>query len=188
MSPGNLVSRLSRIATGDSFLVEHQLPLDALRVAASGIPIGSGTAPTSVVKGVSFANSETAILNILIPQDYAENKDELAVRLVSVASADATETTVYSFTTTQTIFRDGAVVDSAARAAVTGATLVGSGPNVHEDVLDLSGSGFKPGDVVQLVLSAAISGGESIVAGLGLIYGSTLRAYNDDDNERAMGS
>lgn len=185
-SPDNFVKNLRQIVTGDHFMAERAIPLDAVRVAASGAPIGTGSAPTSVTKGISFDDGETALLTFAIPQDYAENKDKCFLRLHEVPSADAADTTDLGITTAQSIFRAGAAVDATASSAVAESATSSSGALVRENVLDISGRGYKPGDIVQLTLDANNSSTtELILLGIDLLYGSVVRAYNDDDADRA---
>lgn len=207
MNEANFIKRVSSFITGDSFLTERPLPL-AVVTNTSGLAIGtsvtatvdvSGTAtaepvvftvvgPTPVAGGISFDDGEQALLTFLIPQDYDEAGDRLALRLVETPSADAADTTDLGITSAQSLWRAGAAVDTTAVAAVAEDATSSSGALTRENILDLSGRGFKPGDVVQLTLDANNSSTtEIILNGIGLIYGSTLRAYNDDDNNRALG-
>lgn len=207
MNEANFVSRVSSFITGDSFLAERTLPLAVVR-ATSGLPLGSvasatvnaastSTAeavsltrvtPSLVADGISFDDGETALLQFVIPQDYDEAGDRIALRLIETPSADASHTTDLGITTAQSIFRAGAAEDTTASTAVAEDATASTGQLTRENILDISGRGFKPGDVVQLTLDANNSGTtEIILNGIGLIYGSTLRAYNDDDNNRDLG-
>lgn len=207
MNEANLVSRISQLVTGDSYLTERPLPLSVVR-SASGLPLGtavsatvdaSSTAtdeavlftfdgPQPVASGISFDDGETALLTILIPQDYDEVGDRAALRLIEVPSASAADTTDLGITSAQTIFRAGAAADSTAATAVAEDATSSVGALVRENILDISGRGFKAGDVVQFTLDGNNSGTtEIILTGIGLIYGSTIRGFNDDDNERSLG-
>ncbi len=186
----NIVQRLNDIVTGDRYLAERELDiLAAVRVAASGIPVGAATAPTATTAGISFANGETALLHFDVPQDYAENKDQIALRLHVVPSADAADTTDIGITTAQSIYRAGAAVDATVSDAVAEDATASTGALVREVVLDISGRGYKPGDHVILTLDVNGSGAtELVLVGADLIYGSVLAAYNRDDRERVLGS
>jgi len=178
MNEANFVSRVESFITGDYFLAEREIPLSAFRTTA-----------TAVTNGISFANGEVANLHLVIPQDFAEDAGKVALRLNVVPSADTADTTDIGVASAQTIFRAGAAADAAAAAAVAEDAVASSGALVREVVLDLSGRGFEPGDVVQLTVD--VNGGgatELILTGAALIYGSTFRAYNDDDNGRDLGA
>jgi len=185
-SPDNFCNRAREIVTGDFFMAERSMPLDAVRVAASGIPIGSGTAPTSVTRGISFDNAETALLTFAIPQDYAETNDKCFLRLREMPSANTGFTTDLGITTDQIIFRAGATENATASTAVAEPATSSAGRLVRENVLNISGRGYKAGDTVQLTLDGNNSSvTEIILLGIDLLYGSTFRAGNDDDNNRA---
>lgn len=185
-SPDNFLHRVREIITGDFFMAERSLPLDAVRVAASGIPIGAASAPTSVTTGVSFDDGDTALLTFTVPQDYAESDDKMFLRLHEVPSAAAADTTDLGITTAMSIWRAGAAVDATASTAVAEDATSSASALKRENVLDISGRGFKAGDVVQLTLDANNSSTtELILLGIDLLYGSSFRAYNDDDNDRA---
>lgn len=192
MNEGNLVSRLNNLATGDSYLKEMNIPLSAVRQTAAGLTLGpdGGTAatvvvPTMVVGGISFDDGETALLRFLIPQDYAENIDKIALRLVETPSASAADTTDLGITTAQTIYRAGVAPITTASTAKAEVATSSSGALTRENVLNISGRGYKPGDVVELTLDGNNSSTtEIILNGIGLIYASTVRAYNDDDLNR----
>lgn len=190
MNEANLVKRLNFLVTGNGVLVEKELDIvAAVRVAASGIPVGAATAPTAAVNGISFANAETAILMFSIPQDYAQNKDQLALRLHEVPSANSADTTSLGITSAQSIFRAGAVVNATASTAKAEAATASTGPNVRENVLDLSGRGYRPGDMIQLTLTATGSGATEIVLlGLDIIYSSCVAAFRDVDRFRKLGT
>lgn len=208
MNEANFVSRVSSFVTGDSFLAERELPLAAVR-ATSGLPLGvvasatvdasststaepvsiTRTTPSLVAGGISFADGETAILQFMIPQDYDAAGDRAALRLVEAPSADSSDTTDLGITSAQTILRDGAAFITSGGAAVAEDATASTGRLVRENVLDISGRGFKPGDIVSLTLDANGSGATEIVlSGLALVYGSAMRAFNDDDNDRVLGA
>lgn len=192
MNAYNFLARLSWVVSGQKppFLKEIELPmLSAVRVAASGIPIGTATAPTATTAGCSFANGETALLHFDVPQDYDEGVDELALRLHEVpAAAHATDTTLLGVTTAQSIYRAGAVVNTTVSTSVAeAATASVTTAKVRENVLDISGRGYKAGDHIILTLSATCTSTELILLGIDLIYASCIRGFNDADRYRALG-
>lgn len=161
---------------------------DAL-TGGTGAPGNTTVIPSLVTDGLSFNDGDTAFLQFTIPQDYAEGKDQCALRLHVIPSADASHTTDIGVTTAQSIFRAGVAVITTVRAAASEDATASTDQLAREAVLDLSDSGFQPGDVVKLTLDVNNSGTtELILTGMQLIYGSNLAAYNDDDRFRAMGS
>lgn len=188
MNESNLIQRFNELVTGDRFLREIELPLiSAVRVAATGIPLGSGTAPTLTTAGASFADGETALLHFDVPMDYATNKDTAALRLRLVPAADSADETDLGITTAQSIYRAGVVVDTAVSTAVAETAVASTGALVREAVLDISGRSYQPGDHVILTLDANSDSTELLLLGVDLIYGGTLAAYNDDDRFRDIG-
>lgn len=206
MNEANFVHRIHSFPTGDHYLAERDIPLATIR-ASNGLAIGAVAsavvdatggvtetvdltfnAPTLVSDGISFDDGETALLSIIIPQDFAVESDKAALRLVVVPSTSASDTTDIGITTAQSIFRAGAAEDATASSAVAEDATSSSGALVREVILDISGRGYKPGDVVKLTLDVNNSSTtELILVGAALIYGSTFRAYNDDDNDRDLG-
>ena len=187
MNEGNLIKRLSGIISGDRFLMERELPHSAVRVAADGGLIVGATAPTKVAQGISFANGETADLHFNIPQDYDEAVDACALRLHEVAATDDANTGLMGITTAQDIYRAGAAVDATASTAVAETAVSNAGLLVRENVLSISGRGYKPGDHITLVLTVTATT-ELILLGADLIYGSCIRGYNEDDHARNIGN
>lgn len=197
MNSANFLNRLNEVVTGDKFLREIEISLSAVRDPASGLsPFGAdgGTAatvitPTAVLDGISFDDAETAILQFNIPQDYDEGVDKIALRLHEVPDADSADTTDLGITTAQTIFRKGAAENATASTAKAEAATASTGQLVRENVLDISGRSFKPGDMVQLILDANNSGTtELVLLGIDLIYSGDVAAFNDVDRFRKLGS
>ena len=197
MNEQNFVKRMNFLATGDFFLAEKEIPLSAVRDATSGLsPFGEdgGTGstaitPDAVLDGISFDDGETALLQFTIPMDYEQGKDKIALRLHEVPSANAADTTDLGITTAQSIFRAGAAEITTASTAKAEAATSSVGQLVRENVLDISGRGYQPGDTIQLTLDANNSSTtEIILVGIDLIYGSCVAAYNDDDRFRKLGT
>ena len=183
----NFLQRFNEIVTGgDTFLREVELPHSAVRVAADGGLIVGATAPTKVAQGISFAGAETADLHFNIPMDYDEGVDICALRLHEVAATDDANTGLLGITTAQDIYRAGAAVDATVSDAVAEAAISNAGLLVRENVLDISGRGYKPGDHITLVLTCTATT-ELILLGTDLIYAGDLAAYNDDDRFRDIG-
>jgi len=191
MNEGNFIASLSGIVSGDRFLKEVELPLlGAVRITGDGeVPL-DGTAPSTVATGLSWANGEQAWLHFNIPQDYDEAVDACALRLHEVPAADHADTTDLGILAEQDIYRAGAAVaaDPASAVAVAETAVASTGALVRENVLDISNRGYKPGDHVVLVLDANSDGTELILLGIDLIYGSCIRAYNENDYARDIGT
>lgn len=185
MNGVNFLSRLNEIVTGDRFLREIELPFTAVRTAAAGALIGA-TNPTAVAQGISFATGETADLHFNIPMDYDEGVDVCALRLHEVAATDDANTGLLGITTAQDIHRAGAAVDATVSTAVAEAAVSNAGLLVRENVLDISGRGYKPGDHITLVLTCTVTT-ELILLGVDLIYAGDVAAFNDDDRFRDIG-
>jgi hypothetical protein len=185
----NFLNRVNEIVTGDKFLREVELSLHGhIRAANDNVPLVTGDVPTWCADGISFDDGETAFLDFNIPQDYDESQDLCALRLHEVPSADAADTTDLGITTAQSIYRVGAAVDAAVSDAVAEDAVASTGQLVRENVLDISGRGYKPGDRVRLTLDANNSGGtELILLGIDLIYSGDVAAFNDDDRFRDLG-
>ena len=196
MNEANVVSRVSSIITGDFFLAEKEIPMHAFRDTDTGLTLGpdggtgaTAVTPTAVVNGLSFDDGETAILQFVIPQDYEQGADKAALRFIVVPSSNSQNTTDIGITSAQSVFRAGSAVDATVAVAVVETPVSSSGQLVREVVLDISDRAFQPGDIVQLVVDVNNAGTtELIVLGAALVYGSSLRAYNDDDNHRALGA
>ena len=182
----NFLSRLNEIVSGDRFLREVELPHTAIRVAADGGLIVGATAPTKVAQGISFAGAETADLHFNIPQDYDESVDVCALRLHEVAATDDANTGLLGITTAQDIYRAGAAVNAAVSSAVAETAVSNAGLLVRENVLDISGRGYKPGDHITLVLTCTATT-ELILLGIDLIYAGDVAAFNDNDRFRDIG-
>jgi len=190
MNESNILARLNGIVSGDRFLKEKELPLHGhVRASNDYLPLVTGDAPTWVEAGIQFDDSETAFLDFDIPQDYDEGVDACALRLHLVPAADAAHTTDMGITTAQSIYRAGAAVDATASTAVAETATASSGALVRESVLNISGRSYKPGDRIRLTLDANNSGTtELILLGIDLIYGSCIRAYNENDYARNIGN
>lgn len=178
----NFLSRFQEIVSGDTFLREIELPFTAVRVATTGALIGA-TNPTAVAQGISFATGETADLHFNIPMDYDETVDICALRLHEVAATDDANTGLLGITTAQDIHRAGAAVDATVSTAVAEAAVSNAGLLVRENILNISGRGYKPGDHITLVLTCTVTT-ELILLGTDLIYSGDLAAFNDDDRFR----
>jgi len=189
VNEANLLNRLNHIVTGDRFLREVELPLHGhVRASNDYLPLVTGDAPTWVEAGIQFDDGETAFLDFNVPMDYDSALDVCGLRLHLVPSADAAHTTDMGVTTAQSIYRDGAAVDATVRTAVAETATASTGALVRESVLDISGSGYEPGDRVRLTLDANNSGTtELILLGIDLIYSGSVAAYNDDDRWRDLG-
>jgi len=190
MNEGNILARLNGIVSGDRFLKEKELPLHGhVRASNDYLPLVTGDAPTWVEAGIQFDDGETVFLDLDIPQDYDEGVDACALRLHLVPAADAAHTTDMGITTAQSIYRAGAAVDATVSTAVAETATASTGALVRESVLNISGRSYKPGDRIRLTLDANNSGTtELILLGIDLIYGSCIRAYNENDYARNIGN
>lgn len=190
MNEGNFVARLNSIVTGSRFLKERELSLNGhIRASNDYLPIVTGDAPTWKEEGLQFDDGETAFLDFNIPQDYDESVDACAIRLHLLPAADAAHTTDMGLTTAQALYRAGAAVDNTTVSAVAETATASTGALVREAVLDISGNGYKPGDKIRRTLDANNSGTtELILVGVDLIWGSSIRGYNEDDYTRDIGN
>lgn len=186
MNEANFVKRIDWIATGDSFLKEMVLPLDAFKVTASGIPIGSATAPTSAVNGVSYNDGDTALLTFMVPMDYDVDGDRLVFKATVVAASDA-GTTDMGLTNAQTIWRPGSAADATAATAKAETATATSGLATREVFLSISGGSYQPGDIIRRTVDVNNSStGELMMLAASIVYGSSFAAYNNDDRHRDM--
>lgn len=190
MNEGTFLAQCNGIVNGDKFLREVELSLHGhIRASNDHLPLVTGDVPTWAKGGISFADGETVWLDFNIPMDYADSLDLCALRLHVVPSASAADTTDIGVTTAQTLHRAGAAADTTARTAVAETAVASTGALVREVVLDLSGSGYKPGDHVQLTLDVnGSSSTELVLLGMDLFYSSNFAATNDDDRFRGSGA
>ena len=190
MNEANLIAQLNGLISGDRFLCEKELPLHGhVRASNDYLPLVTGDAPTWVEEGIQFDDGETAFLDFDIPQDYDEGVDACALRLHLIPAANAAHTTDMGLTTAQALYRAGAAVDNTVAAAVAETATASTGALVRESVLDISSNGYKPGDRIRRTLDANNSGTtELILLGIDLIYGSCVRAYNENDYARNIGN
>ncbi len=178
------------IITGFKFLREIELPLNGhIRASNDYLPLASGDVPTWVEDGISFDDGETAFLDFDIPQDYDKSLDLCGIRLHLMPSVDAAHTTDMGITTAQSIYRAGVAEITTTRSAVVETATVSTSKLVREAVLDISGSGYQPGDHVRVTLDANNSGTtELILLGINFIYSGDVAAFNDADRYRGLGT
>ena len=190
MNEGNFVARLNSIVTGSRFLRDKELSLNGhIRASDDYLPLVTGDAPTWKEEGIQFDDGETVFLDFNIPQDYDEGVDACAIRLHLLPAADAAHTTDMGLTTAQALYRAGAAVDNTTVSAVAETATASTGALVREAVLDISGNGYKPGDKIRRTLDANNSDTtELILLGIDLIWGSSVRGYNEDDYTRDIGN
>ncbi len=189
MNEANFLKRVNAFVTGDGYIKEMELALNGhIRASDDYNPLVTGDAPTWVTEGIQFDDGETAFLDFNIPQDYDTARDICALRLHLLPAADSAFTTDMGVTTAQALHRDGAAVDNTTRTAVAETATASTGALVRESVLDLSGSGYQPGDHIKLTLDANNSDStELILLGIDLLWFGGLAAYNDDDRFRDIG-
>ena len=188
MNEGNLLHNLNGIVTGTKFLREIELPLNGhIRASDDYLPLVTGDAPTWVEDGISFADGDTVFLDFSIPQDYEQGLDLAGIRLhLMPAAAHATDTSDMGVTTAQSIYRDGVVEITTTRTAVAETAVASVTKLIRESVLDISGSGYRPGDHVRLTLDVNATSTELILLGIDFIYSGTVAAYNEDDRYRDL--
>jgi len=158
-----------------------------VRASNDYLPLVTGDAPTWVEDGISFADTETAFLDFNIPMDYDQGLDVCALRVHLMPAADHADETDIGVTTAQSIYRAGVAEITTVRTAVAETAVASTGKLVRETILDISGSGYRPGDRVRLTLDVNSDGTELILLGIDLIYGGSFAAYNDDDRFRNLG-
>lgn len=181
MNEQNFLKQTQFLVTGDYMLRDVELPLMSALRAANGTMLATGTAPTLVDDGISFANGETCSLQFTLSHDYDPTNDICRLVLVEIPSGDSADTTDLGITTTQSIFRDGAAEDTTVSTAVAEAATASTGKLVREQVIDISGRGYQPGDHIQLLLDGnGSSSTEIVICSVRLRYGSSLVA-NDMD-------
>lgn len=159
---GNFLERLSRIVAGPKAIKrEVRVPM------------------TTGVNSVSLNNSATTPLYLQIPMDYDEIRDKATLVLYEEPGADESETTALGITTAQSIYRDGAAVDTTTSDAVAEDATSSVGKLCRVNELDISGRGFKAGDVVALTVSATCTNAATVtLLGAKLVYGSTIVAFD----------
>ena len=189
MNEGTFLAQCNGIVNGDKFLREVELALHGhIRASDDYNPLVTGDAPTWVTEGISFADGETVFLDFNVPMDYDKGLDLCGLRLHLEPASTSANTTDMGFTTAQDIHRAGAAVDSTTRTAVAETAVASTGALTREGFLDISGSGYEPGDHIKLTLDANSEGVELILLGIDLVYSGTFAAYNDDDRFRGSGA
>lgn len=181
MNEQNFLKQMQFLVTGDYILAEVELALYSAVRTTGGVPLDGSSAPTAVDDGASFDDGDTADLHFTLPHDYNPTNDICRLVLLEVPSADAAHTTDLGITTAQSIFRDGAAEDATVSTAVAEDATASTDQLVREQVIDISGRGYQPGDHIRLLLDGNGNGTtEIILVGLKLRYGSSLVADDID--------
>jgi hypothetical protein len=162
MNPGNFLDNLPSIVNGvKAIKQEIRIPM------------------TTGVDSVAFSNSTTSPLLLHIPINYDNARDKCTLVLDEEPGADESETTLLGITTAQSIYRAGAAVDATTSSAVAEDATTSVGKLCRQNELDISGRGYKAGDVVALTLSATNTNSATLtLRGVRMIYGSTIVAYD----------
>jgi hypothetical protein len=176
--PLNFFQRAHEIKTGDpGFLADLDVPCEsmALDAATRGITSNSVIADTIIFD----ANSEAAILSLLVPRDYDRETDELRFRF-RVRHVSGTSISLQPDVASRArADEDLAAITFTPPAAV----VVNAAFDIGDIELDLTGLDFRGGDrvFVRLVASARAADGIAHLLGGQVVYRSTLVAYDDAD-------
>ncbi len=185
MNEGNLLARISGLVTGDGFLREKQIPLNAC------IATGASTAAlsTNMIVITFDADNESISVPVTVPLDFDESKDALAVVLTArlTTGDDSAGSNIMSLDLDQVIrARPGeSDVDDMSSDVTSDAQTVDD-LVVANYVWDLSGLGLQVGDVLTVEIDAQETG--TAVATLyaaKILYRSDLAAFNVEDRSNS---
>lgn len=187
LSLNNFLSQIKNIVTGDAGIATDNFrPAESLGLGGSATRVATSNSQPLDAVSLAAANQH-ALLTLRIPRDYDEFSDKLILtfvaRLESGTSADL------HITAASKVVVEGTV---AAPAALTGfvapalQTLTLSTP--VKLAVDLTGKGFKRGDIVTVKLNcdAVVGVGIAHVLGANVHYNSTIVSYNEEDSTKAL--
>ncbi len=183
MNENNFVKRMNWISTGDSFLKEVMIALDANRVSTGNLPIGGATAPTSVTTGVSYAEGEGSRVTFTVPMDYDQDGDRLVLKLHVQPGTSASD---WGVTNARTMHRAGSAVDTSTETARAESSTTAAGSESRNVYLSFSGEGNQAGDTIGRLIDVNSASGEVVLVSMSLIYGSSMAMYNNSDRHRDM--
>ena len=183
MNEANFVKRINWMATGDSFLRELILPMDANRVTTGNLPFSGSTAPTLVTTGVSYAEGEGSRVTFTVPQDYDQDGDRLVLKLHVQPATSASD---WGITNARTMHRAGSAVDTTTETARSESSTTAAGSESRNVYLSMSGESNQPGDTIGRLIDVNSSSGEVVLVSMSLIYGSSFAMFKNADRHRDM--
>ena len=185
MNEANFLKRLEGLVTGDGFLREKQIPLNGC------IATGASTAAlsTNAIVITFDADDESITIPVVVPLDYDESNDALAVVLT------ARLTTGDESAGSNTIDLD---LDQVIRARPGASDVADLSSDVTSDsqgvddllianyVFDLSGLVSKGGDVLSVEIDAQETGtAEATIYAAKILYRSDIVAFDLDDRSNS---
>lgn len=181
----NFLRRVSGLVTGDGFLREKQVSMTACVITGAGAVALS----TNAIVLVFDNNDESITIPVVIPLDYDESKDALAVVLT------ARLTTGDESAGSNTIDLD---LDQVIRARPGASDVADLSSDVTSDsqgvddlliadyVFDLSGLTHQVGDALSVEIDAQETGtAAATIYAAKILYRSDLAAFNLDDRSNS---
>ncbi len=185
MNEANFLKRVEGFVTGDGFLREKQIPMTACIVTGAGAVALS----TNAIVLVFDADDESITIPVVVPLDYDESNDALAVVLT------ARLTTGDESAGSNTIDLD---LDQVIRARPGASDVADLSSDVTSDsqgvddllianyVFDLSGLSHQAGDALSVEIDAQETGtAAATVYAAKILYRSDLAAFDLDERSNA---
>ena len=185
MNEGNYLKRLEGLVTGDGFLREKQVPLNGcIATGASTAALSSNTILITLDD-----NDESITIPVVVPLDYDESNDALAVVLTALlttgdASAGTNIITIDLDQVKRARIGSSAVDDLT--SSVTGDAQSIDDVAIADYVFDLSGLSLRGGDALSVEIDAQETGtAVAVVYAAKILYRSDIVAFDQDDRSNS---
>lgn len=183
MNQGNFLARLEGLVTGDGYLREKQIPMTACIVSNAD----AVTLATNAIVLKFDANDESVTIPVVVPLDYDESQDALAVVLTArlTTGDESGESNTIDLDLDQVIRARPGVSDVADLSSdVTSDSQGVDDLLIANYVFDLSGLTHKAGDVLSVEIDSQKTGtAEATVYAIKILYRSDIVAF--DLNKRS---
>lgn len=186
MNPKSLLRRLDQLITGDGFWRDVQIPLRDFHLESSGATLTTtiDTNPGWDKEGTNLTTLTWAAdkvveagLNVLLPGDYDETKDEISVWVLAKMSGDTDTPTV----TVEAFTHRASDTDLAPDA------IAALSDEYEWREVDLDGNSLRANDLVHLTFVPAAHTTDAVhIAAVTLRYRGDLVIY--DKSERSSGT
>lgn len=185
MNEGNFLKQLDGLITGDGFLREKQIPLNAcIATGASTAALSSNTILITLDD-----NDESITIPVVVPLDYDETNDALAVVLTALlttgdASVGSNIITI-DFDQVKRARPGESAVDDLTSSVTSDAQSIDD-VAIADYVFDMSGLSLRAGDVLSVEIDAQETGtAVSVVYAAKILYRSDIVAFDSDDRSNA---
>lgn len=181
MNEGNFLKRLEGLITGDGFLREKQIPLTACVLTSAGAVALSSNAIVLLFD----ANNESITIPVVVPLDYDESNDALAIVLTArlTTGDESAGANTMDLDLDQVIrARPGAADVADLSSDVTSDSQGVDDLLIVEYVFDLSGLTHKAGDVLSVEIDGQETGtAVATIYAAKILYRSDIVAFDSDD-------